>query len=492
MTISTFTSGLHQSHEASHKNLINTTAEQTSIRIGDTAKGGGSADRISTQQIWDLGDPDVGSAPLTKNAILDSIKFEFVPLVNGLANSHTIALLASDGHWDRSTQHALSPAQGSPPYSSASFVISPDFVGKSPGGIPIFDTQPDLTGAVGLASGALDAWHTFGTTARMPVGANLRSVTIRIQRLDVPLPSPPGLVVNVYSLTKNGRQYTVDELIGTTAARGYHEILFGSYGPVAFTLTEDITVTEETWLGFMIEGQWFDDQYFSTQRIQLPVRINPLVTGYLAGTDGSLLHASKRPAVQWANSLPNFYFYQNDTPFIYPASSTTELTTPHSRFFGTAMNKFAGAWTAGVARTYGSVGSGADEEFADLLTNAQAWIDRADFNPATGNSWFGMAMEIFNPDNIVGTYRGPSHPTSPSIKVIIDWHTIPPSSVRAGSRARSRVEAAASTAGDRVASDAETRSRVFAASQASNRVKTTRDNAGGRVRAPQSNARSSE
>lgn len=492
MTTSVFSSGAYQSHETQRGLLSNLAAGATSIRLGDTTKGGGSSARVSTVQAWDLGVPDVGSTAISKRAVLDSLQYEIVPTATrsgGNAGNQVMAILAADGHWDRSTQNALHADQGAPQYSAASFSSSPDFVGLNSSGVEVFDTQSDATGAMDFSTGGQDPWGTFGVTAKLPAGQNLKTIRIRIKRNDAPLVPAPDMIVNVYTLTGNARNYTLDQLIGTTVARSYGDLAL-TYSDIDWTLTTSIVASDaDRWFGFMIEGPWFDPTYFSTQTITIPVRQTALPTAYLAGTDGSLLHASKEAGAQWPNSFPGFYFYRPDLPFVYPASSTTELTTPYQRFFGTTMAKTVGGWTLGVPRTLGSVGSGADDEFSGLLANAQAWIDAADFDPDNGNSWFGMILEAFNPDDNFRSYGGPGHATFQPISLTIVWH-VDPVAVRADSRSRPRVSAGASNARDRVRSDAEARSRVFAASQASNRVEVTRARAVGRVRAPLSTARS--
>ncbi len=117
---SVFVSGLYQSHSVSSESsgpANNFFGPFTTHDLGDSDKEFLNDPRNSLTQIWELGKPNSGGA-IPKNAIITEVRLEFVPtLTTSGGNSpssaiHALAIMASDGHWDRSSQSPLHLDQG--------------------------------------------------------------------------------------------------------------------------------------------------------------------------------------------------------------------------------------------------------------------------------------------------------------------------------------------------------------------------------------------
>ncbi len=180
-------------------------------------------------------------------------------------------------------------------------------------------------------------------------------------------------------------------------------------------------------MGFVIEGDWFDADHFSTHRIIVET-ISDLVSvqnAYPENTTGSMLHASKNPAAQFENSFVGYYYSKWDLPSLYRNGSQFELTEPFPRAFGNTM-QFDGdeplVWTTDVPTSYGSTQYGADHELTgDIASELQSWIDSEHYDPSTGKYWLGLLFDKQSGVNIQYRFYGPAGAqTAP--KITIHWH----------------------------------------------------------------------
>ena len=487
MTISTFTAGLEQSHWITRGAGSPGPAGQTVVEMGDNLKGGGSDGRRSTYHSWDIDG-------LPKHAIIDEAYIEFLPTtgtgidIDDPNYTHVLALMYADGHWNRSAQNALHQAEGGAYYYAPSQTDTLWFTVRNSVDSEIADTMPVTTG-FSLLANSPDFLQGLGTTVEIPAGEDIKTVRVFVNRLDAPLPGDPGLTLNLYTLSDNGRQFSLDALVASSVPVPYSSVtLHPAGGNVDFTFATAIpSQAAARWVGLMIEGEIFDPIYLGTQRYQLVRRAEAIQTVYLSGTAGSLINANADTDEANANSLVG-YLNERSVPCLYPISSSTLITTPYSRFFGTVMSKTeCGPWTAGVPKTYGS--AAASEEFPNFVQNLQDWIDSAHYSPLEGKTWIGMLIDIASPDNTLWRSAGPAHATLAAYKLVLDWHPRL-SAARSSSRALSRVSASASRARERVASSADARERVFAHFEVRPRVRPARERALSRTRAPGSNARS--
>ncbi len=487
MTISTFTAGLEQSHWITRMGISPGPAGQTVLEMGDNTKAGGSDARRSTYHSWDLDG-------LPKHAIIDEAYIEFLPTLAGGADiddpdfTHVMALMYADGHWNRSEENELHQAQGGAFYYAPSQTDAVSFAALNSVGAQIANSMPDLTGFSFLAN---DASHLqgLGTTIEIPAGEDIKSFALFMNRLHAPLPADPGLTMNIYTLHSNGRQFALDTLVASSGPVPYSSLTASpGLGVTTFTLATAIpSQAAARWIGLMIEGEIFDPIYLGTQSYQLLRRFHISQVSYLAGTAGSMINAEPDTDIANANSLVG-YVNERSVPCLYPISSSTLITTPYQRYFGTVMSKTeCGPWNAGVPKTYGS--AAASEEFPDFVQNLQDWIDSEHYSPGLGKTWIGLMIDIATPENTLWITAGPSNATYPAHKLVIEWHPRL-SAARSNARALARVAAASSRALERVASDAEARERVFAHFEVRARVRPARERAIARVRAPGSNARS--
>ncbi len=487
MTISIFTAGLEQSHWITRSASAPGPAGQTVLEMGDATKGGGSDARRSTYHSWDLGDT------IPKHAIIDEAYIEFVPTAGVGADpdtddfEHSVALMFADGHWNRSAQNELHQSQGAAYYYAPSQTDTLFFTVRNSSDVEIADTMPVTTGQTWF-SNSQASFQGLGCTIEIPANEDLKTVRVQMNRLHAPDPSAPTLKVNAYTLSGNGRQYALDTLVASSGTVAYGSLALNpASSDIDFTFATAIPAQSTArWIGLMIEGEIFDGAWTGTQVYQLRRRAHSVQTAYLAGTAGSWIHADIATDIANANSLVG-YLNERSVPCLYPVSSSTPITTPYARYFGSLMTKReCGPWNAGVLKSYGS--SAADEEFPDFVQNIQDWIDSDHYSPGLGKTWIGLMVDIASPENIAFPSAGPAHATLAAYELVIDWHPRL-SAARSDATAMLRVSAGASRVLGRVSSQADALARVSARTEARMRVRPAQSRALLRVRAPASNAR---
>ncbi len=494
--ISTFTAGLHQSHFVKRGTDDNQDGELSTLNMGDLAKGGGSDDRRSMLHTWDLASPDAGSAPIPKHAIIDSATVDWTAAGTSVAAddqaTHALALMAPDGHWDRGSQHPLQYANGAGvTWSAPSISSTIKMMARSLTNL-LYDTMPTTTGSTAFNNSAETAYQGLGSTLYLPPGENMLFCVIPMYRREQYFPDNPTIKLKAWSLCGDGRHYALDEVIGESLEKNYGDLAyFGWGGSPIFQFSPAIDPTASgRWIGITIEGGILDWDMQGYRTIAVKHLSNPDQDSYYGDTGGSMITGTVDPALRWDNALPLGYQTMNDAPALYPAGSSTVLTTPYQRHFGDVMvTARCDPWTSAERKSYGSPTSGADEIFAALATNIQAFIASEHYSPATGRSRAGLLMEVPTAEFAVWNASGPGHPTRTPFQLTLEWHPNE-TAVRAESRSRQRVAAAGSRASDRVQCDPDARERVFAAADCRQRVRAADAEATQRVRAPYSNARS--
>jgi hypothetical protein len=430
MSISTFSSGLNQSHWAPRLITSPGPAGSAILLEGDNSKLPGPDERRSTYHIWDLTDPDSGSPSVPKNAIVDEAYIEFIPQhnlddVDDDNHERAIALMASDGHWDRSAQNALHQANGAAFYYGASQTDVLDFMVRNSADSEIADTMVDPTGGGWLSNTGVTYLQGLGTTVEIPAGEDIKTVRVPMRRLDAPLPGAPTLQVFAYELSSNGRQYALDSFIAASEPVAYGSLaLQPAQSDIDFTFATAIpSQGSSRWIGLMIEGEIFDPTWFGTQIYQLWRRNVLQQNSYPLDTAGSWLNADPDTDIANANSIVG-YLNSRSVPCIYQNNFTTPLMTPYQRYFGSVMTKRAcGPWVWPEPKTYGS--AAADEEFPDFVQNVQDWLDSDYYSPGLGKTWIGFMIDIPAPNNVVFRTYGPGDATYDGYKLIIEWHALP-------------------------------------------------------------------
>ncbi len=423
MTISIFTAGSEQSHWITRSGVSPAPAGQTVVEMGDATKSGGSDARRSTYHSWDIDG-------IPKNAIVDEAYVEWVPTQSDGEDldtdnfEHAMALMFADGHWNRGDQNELHQVQGGAYYHAPAQTDVLSFTARNSADGLIAATMTDFTGWTWLSS-AVDRFQGLGTTVEIPAGEDLKVVRVVMNRLNTPLPSDPTLTIKLYTLFDNGRQFALDTLVASSDPIAY-SALAASPGSSAIDFTFATAIPAQAaarWMGVMVEGEIFDPIYLGTQVYQLQRRTGGLSQiAWPPGSAGSMIIAAPSTDMANANSLVG-YFNERSVPCIYPASSSTPITTPFQRFFGSVMTKRqCGPWSTGVPKTYGS--AVASEEFPNFVQNIQDWIDSAHYSPDLGKTWIGFMIDIPSPENVLFRSAGPTHPTLAAYKLIINWHTL--------------------------------------------------------------------
>lgn len=396
----------------------------------------GSDTRRSVVMSFDIGNPDTGTV-ITKGATIDDVRFEFVPSQTRSAvlapnNSWRMALIASDGYWDRSTSHHLYALNGS------GIHIGPSDIGrtidlrvKNSASTEIADAMTDDTGWASFSTGGfVPATATIGSTIEIPADEDIKTVSLTLNRFDVTPPIPDTtLIAVVYELWRNGRNYAVDHVIGTSDPINYSDLVQNlvATNTVDFTFDTPIPASTETrWVGVILEGTRLDAEALSSvQRLVYKGRDNTASPiGYLSGTAGSLIFATKQAIyLTWQNSFyESAYLARDSVPFIYPANSTTKITTPYQRYFGNVMGKDITNIVLNVTESIGSTGSGAENIVSGMEDEVQAWFDSEWYDPDIGRTWIGLLLEIFNPNNLYWLIHGPANVVGANkMKIYINW-----------------------------------------------------------------------
>lgn len=436
---SVFVSGIHQSHSVSSESsgpASNFFGPFTAHDLGDSDKEFFNDPRNSLTQIWELGKPNSGGA-IPKNAIIKEVRLEFVPTLNTISDDgsaqHTLAIMASDGHWDRSRQSPLHKDQGGGiTYSAPSVTHTMELTAESFDGDsfqPIGQTIDGASTVLFNSRGDL-ASETLGCTVLIAANAAINRVVIPLGRFNTPFVTSQ-LQVSLYELHKNTRHSAPERRVATTTSGvDYNSDLPDppNTSNQIFTFETDIPEqAEDRWVGFLIEGTWFqglDENHGITCR----VATNSGNSDYLAGTAGSMLHASRFPSRQFPNSLPYYYHSDMDVPVTYEVISSTAITTPYARFVGSVMGKpgdFNEAqvldWENTVTHSYGSVSGTVDtlDVFPELTSAVQDWIDSDDYDPLTGRTWMGIMIDVASANDTIYQMQGALG--DDPIKLIINW-----------------------------------------------------------------------
>ncbi len=454
--------GYHQ-HSVNRTAAANFGADLDPVIMGDGTFLQVRDDASSTLHIWDLALPDVGRE-IPKTAEIRGVKIEFVPdaTTSGVFpenRAHEIGLMASDGHWDRPSSHALHQPVSGVNYSAPSLLYCLRAAGVKVGGGLAGFTMSDLTGSFGLGTGFVNAYLGWGTT--MQLFADTERVSFWGGRPDNP-GADMDMVLNCYRLSENGRHYAYDELIGSSDPVSYlsltHDPTLAAFDAINFEFSTPLVPSGGLeWLGFQIEGAVFAEANRLTHQYYIEARLGSSQTSYLSGTHGGLVHAGTE--LDLGNALARQYFHHRDAPSMYTDNSTTRMTTPYPRHFGAPVScDDCGEWTAGVSKSYGEgAGLTFDVEFTGLAAHVQQWFESSAYDPGSDKTWIGMMIEVPIADFAEWEMKG--FLSSP-IRLVIDWH--PRGAPRARTRHRSRVEAAGSAQQQRVSGGEQYRERVAA------------------------------
>ncbi len=465
---STYTAGVYQTHTV-FRTGTNGVGPYSEIGFGDNNKVAGSDERWSSIQSWELGNPDPGvggSVPIPKYADIANAYIEFVPVDDKAGSGdqleHRIALVASDGHWDRSRQNVLhidqqNLADGNSPsatFSAPSFASHVNFTVFKKNSVIIAETMtettdPDDTVLDTGPAGDFTVRHrmAIGTTVEIPAGEEVYDVVVRMCRR-INAVANPVLTMGVYALRRNGRQYAVDQLISRSLPINYADLPLNATDPASEAVlwefvpaltTDDLGNADEAqWIGLLVEGledssassnSWFRPalQYFNPLLFQFRETTSGDQEAYLDGSAGSMFFASRSLVRQFQNSFPYYYNSSIDVPSVYETLSTNELRTPYIRFFGSVMAKTVDPnWTSLVPVTYGAEfgndGTIPTNIFPEFVTNVQNWIDSEFYTPRTGETWIGLIMEVLDPDNFIWSYYSSTNTLGfEGIKLVIDW-----------------------------------------------------------------------
>jgi len=409
----------------------------TVLELGDDSKNGGPDDRRSMVHGWDLFDPETGFS-IPKICTIISVKIDWTASATQNTSiirnrEHDIALIASDGHWDRSITNALSEQGGSGiTYGPPTFRNSTALQLKNSAASEIATTV-DTFDAGAAVTNFLPFIRGFGCTVEVPNAEDVKSVGFVISRGVNPAPAQDvELRVKAYSLKANGRQYAIDTLIATSDPVMYSSLPFVNpptvYETFTFSTAIPAVTTGSRWLGFMVEGEWLDDSHYTTHWLRYiggNASLDPSV--YNSGSRGSTFWASPEAAYRWENSFLWQYVYDMNVPFARDENTTLLMTIPFKRYFGSVMSQTisAGTWAIDEAASYGSTNSGADEIFPNFVANVQDWIDSDWYTPSKRETYMGIMMGNKNPENILYEMHGPGNTGGYSnIRLTIEY-TIP-------------------------------------------------------------------
>lgn len=505
---SVFYAKSHQSDSMLSTLSLNQLAEGGTWQVGS---GTGKAPvannpRECSMHSWHLGSPDTGLL-IPKHAIIERVSLELDPeqswSYTGLEATHRIALMAADGHWDRSRTQTLhqqqqvidgppGPSQYLTSYSAPSVASSIELYVDNAS----TEIAESITGggAADLTTQAAEMMQTFGCTVQIPANEVIAAIRLPLSKADTPGASL-DLAAQIYSLDRDSREGVPSQKVQLSSAMRYVDLPTGS--PVMQTFTVSPVIPAQStarWIAILIEGPLFNPLHAVTGTHRLTFRAKYAAdhSVYPVSSLGSMLHASTSGNVQWENSFHGYYYQTGAVPMHYKHAVDAELVTPFARHFGATLNwdgvePFTG--TINVPISFGSDPS--DEPLTgDIVAEVQAWIDSDDYDPSSGRYWVGMFFDQQGP--VVSAYlsfKSPLAYATKSPKLTVDWHENP-TIVLADSMARSRVDAPASAAGIRVQAEPRAGERVSAQMEAMQRVRPDLAEASQRVRAPHSYARS--
>lgn len=408
------------------------------LELGDDSKNGGPDDRRSMVHGWDLFDPETGFS-IPKICTIKSVKIDWTASATQNTatlrdREHDIALIASDGHWDRSVTNALSKLAGSPiTYGPPNFRNSTALQLKNSAASEIATTVDTFDGAAGVTN-FLPFLRGFGCTVEVPNNENVKSVGFVMSRGVDPSPVfDTELRVKAYSLKANGRQYAIDTLIATSDAVMYSSLPFVNpptvYETFTFSTAIPAVTTGSRWLGFMVEGQWLEENRYTSHFIRyIGGNSSSSPDAYNTGSHGSSFYGTGGDVYNKPNSFIWQYVFDMNLPFARDENTTLLLTTPFKRYFGSIMSKTIspGTWVIDEPVSYGSTASGADEIFPNFVANVQDWIDSDWYTPSKRETYMGIMMGNKNPENALYEMHGPGQAFTgySNIRLTIEY-TIP-------------------------------------------------------------------
>lgn len=439
MTTSVFLAESNQSHFVLIDNTPNVADNLEDLSIGaGIGKFPGISPRRVSMHSWHLESPVSGTS-IPKSAIIDGVIVELVPNISTEASANNsefgFAFMRPDGHWDRSREHPLHQRQGAASYGPPVHTLAMSF--------QIFnENSTSIARSIGPAgSGILSSFttdtedfnQTFGSTIQIPANEQIGSIGIELGRNDSP-GTDPEVRVNLYSLAKNERGQGLDTLIATSDAVLYNSLPTTSSGNEhVFTFSPTIPAeAQDRWMGFMIEGDWFDADNASTHRLLIWSSFLASQENIPKDSFGSLMVASKVPTVQFENSFVGYYPLPFDVPSIWVSTfaATRELNTPISRRVSDIFIFNPGEveheelnWTIGRPVSFGSIEYGAQVSLTgDIVDGLQDYIDSDDYDPDVGRVWVGLMLDRREGAFKVWRFAGPGNTTLSAIKLIIDWH----------------------------------------------------------------------
>lgn len=434
---STYHSTSGHAHFATRNQAINAAGDFAELLMGDAVDatpGVEPDDRQSIVLTWNLAESNMdpsSDAAYEKDAALNNSSLLFTPSrttaepVND-NSTFAFAMLAPDGHWDRPTTHPLHTNQSGKCYSAPAISATIRARANNSGLTGnVADTMSDQTGAVAFTTntGAYPYYQTFGTTMRIPANEEIDSVDIQLSRPTGSSPAAnPGIQLKLYSLAGNARHYAPDILQATSNAVPYLDLTQSASAaatPERFTFPTQIPAqSSERWVAVILEGPWFQETYRVTHPVTVLQRTSIVQDAYMSGTDGSFIFATTRGINQKDNGFWPYYNWHTDVPGLYPQASTTPLTTPYQRHFGTPIsNASSGGWFTSVALSYGD--SGHTHDVVGWNEMLQAYLDSDNFDPSQGKTWVGMIIEVTNPTNLLWGMSG-------SQAVLVNTNTVAP------------------------------------------------------------------
>jgi hypothetical protein len=446
---------------------INVTYDDVEIQMGDDGTLAGPDIRIQAAFVFDLST----SGGLPKGASISDVKV-IVGAAGNLTLSggdadHRMALMSSDGQWDRATSHALHKSNSGIVYGAPSVIATTEFRGVDSDAVEVFDT---VTAAIVYDTYTTSATRpSYGCTFKLPANKNISDIYPFLARADVGTSSEVTLAV--YSLAGNARHYAIDELLGRTFRVPYN-VLPAVGAERIFHFVDPIAATDaDRWLAVVLEGEIFDDGTIKTNhRITYRDWYGSSPAAYRGLTEGSMFLVSKDEAND--NSLNGIARIKNpDVPHFMLSGVTTFYTTPFERHVGNvlASSDSSVTYVDGTPYNYGSPASGQLNEVSGIVAEVQTWVDSAAFDPSTGKHFLGLMVSPFDPDDELWEIAGTGHGSIIPCKLEITYTNL--SNVR---------------------SDSETRSRIFVATEVRDRVRPRKEETRARVRAPQSSARSNQ
>ena len=421
---SSYPSTSGHAHFAKRTQAINAGGDYAELLMGDDVNatpGVEPDERHSIILTWNLAEINMdpsSDAAYEKGAALNNSSLLFTPSrttaepVND-NSTFEFAMLAPDGHWDRPTTHPLHTNQSGKSYSAPAISATIRARANNSGLTGnVADTMSDQTGAVAFTTntGAYPYYQTFGTTMRIPANEEIDSVDIQLSRPTGSSPAAnPGIQLKLYSLAGNARHYAPDVLQATSNVVPYLDLTQSASAaatPKRFTFPTQIPAqSSERWVAVILEGSWFQETYRVTHPVTVLQRTANVQDAYMSGTDGSLIFATTRGLNQKDNGLWPYYNWHIDIPCLYPEASTTPLTTPYQRHFGTPIsNASSGGWLTSFALSYGDSGHTHDVVGWNEMINA--YLESDNFDPSQGKTWVGMIIEVTNPTNLLWGMSG--------------------------------------------------------------------------------------